>query len=105
MKLDKLTIFYLVVTLTAIIFTAGFFIGKGAKTETYALTAVVTDIDENTDIVLIKSGTGLTWCFYGVEDWSVGDIASCVMDTKGTEIVFDDEIVSVQYGGYFEMWD
>lgn len=106
MKIDKLALFYVIVAIITVSFMVGFYIGKNVeKDDTYAMTAVVTDIDEKTDTVLIKDGNGFMWSFYGVEDWAIGDIASCVMTTKGTQKILDDEIISVKYSGYFEMWD
>ena len=36
------------------------------------------------------------------EDWAIGDIVAVVMDTMGTELIYDDEIVSVTYNGYID---
>lgn len=106
MKLDKLAMFYLIVAIIVISVMTGFYIGKNTqKDELYSLTTVVTDINEETDTVLTQDANGFVWCFYGVEDWCIGDIASCVMNTKGTQKIFDDEIISIRYCGQFEMWD
>ena len=70
----------------------------------YGMTAVVTHVSEATDTVTIKDFNDNLWQFKGVEDWSVNDIASCVMDSCGTSLIKDDVIVKVQYSGYFEGW-
>lgn len=70
----------------------------------YGMTAVVTHISEATDTVTIQDFNGNLWQFKGVEDWEVGDVASCIMDSKGTTLIKDDEIVKVKYSGYFQGW-
>ena len=70
----------------------------------YGMTAVVTHISEATDTVTIKDFNGNLWQFKGVEDWAIDDVVSCIMDSKGTALIKDDEIVKVQYSGYFEGW-
>jgi len=71
----------------------------------YGMTAVVTHISEATDTVTIKDFNGNLWQFKGVEDWALNDVASCVMDGKGTALIKDDVIVKVRYSGYFDGWD
>lgn len=68
----------------------------------YPLSGIVTETDYNSDTVTITDCAGMTWQFYGVEDWAVGDIAACIMDDNGTELIFDDEIVKVYYAGAVE---
>lgn len=66
----------------------------------YAMTAIVTGLDSESDTVVVKNSVGLTWEFSGIEDYLIGDVVSMVMDNKGTDIVFDDEILSVRYSGF-----
>ena len=74
-----------------------------ATSETqYALTTKVIALNYENDIVQCQDFNGNIWEFYGCEDWSVDDIASMVMNDKGTEIIYDDEIESVRYNGWFE---
>ena len=70
----------------------------------YALTTKVVMIDYPTDVVWCKDFNGNIWEFYGCEDWAIGDIASLLMNDKGTENIEDDEIMSARYNGTFEGW-
>lgn len=72
------------------------------KGEQYAMTTVVVELDENNDKVICIDFNGNEWVFEGVEDWTIGDIASMVMNDCGTSIVYDDKIVSVKYGGWLD---
>ena len=88
------------ITVTAAIAVAAFFIGynvTNTATETnnlYAKTTIVTDIDRTTDTVIVIDSTGNEWAFYGCEDWQIDDVCSMLMDTAGTESIYDDIIVS-----------
>lgn len=95
---------------TALLIATAFLIGKSTPTKAntepepfhyYAKTCMVTEINPETDIVTTEDYNGNTWEFYGTEDWLPGDICSMVMDDKGTENIYDDEIVNVRYSGYF----
>ena len=71
----------------------------------YPLTTVVVALDAENDVVTCQTISGLLFEFYGVEDWQVGDIASMIMDTRGTEIVLDDIILEVKYDGWLDGWE
>lgn len=94
---------------TALLIATAFLIGKSTSTKAnatepfhyYAKTCMVTEINPETDIVTTEDYNGNTWELYGTEDWLPGDICSMVMDDKGTENIYDDEIVNVRYSGYF----
>ena len=65
--------------------------------EIYPRTMTVMELDVESDVVVLTDSTGHIWEFYGVEDWQVGDICSCIMHNNGTEIITDDEIISTRY--------
>lgn len=67
--------------------------------EIYPRTMVVTEINEEADVVTLTDAVGFEWEFYGVEDWAIGDICSCIMNDNGTENIEDDEIVKTRYNG------
>lgn len=71
------------------------------KTNQYPLTTIVTEINEEKDLVSVTDSNGYVWQFYGVEDWEEGDICSIIMDNNGTKEILDDTIIKVQYGGRF----
>ena len=69
------------------------------KTNVYPHTMVVTEIDTKSDLVTATDFTGHEWSFYGIEDWHIGDICSCIMNDNGTESVKDDVITNIKYNG------
>ena len=71
----------------------------------YALTTVVAEVDRECNTVYCVDFNGEEWAFWGCEDWVEGDIASMLMYTNGTPIIYDDVILGVRYGGYFEGWE
>ena len=66
----------------------------------YPLTARVIGIYADSDIVLVDTATGISYKFYGIEDYECNDIVSMIMDDNGTESVYDDKIVEVRYSGF-----
>lgn len=68
----------------------------------YAKQGIVTEIDTQQDVVTFTDTQGREWSFYGVEDWQEGDMLACIMDTQGTDIVYDDAILCATYQGYAE---
>ena len=66
---------------------------------TYPATMYVTEISGELDIVTLEDFSGNLWEFYGVEDWAIGDICSCIMDDNGTKAIEDDEIIDIKYSG------
>ena len=71
-----------------------------ATSEIYPETAKVVEVNYDTDTVTVETFTGFLFSFYGCEDWTVGDCASLIMEDNGTELVYDDEIIMAQYGGW-----
>lgn len=70
----------------------------------YPLTGIVTEVhevDKDTDLVTMTTANGNQFAWYAdAEDcWSINDLASCIMNSNGTEIVYDDEIVDAHYAG------
>ena len=53
----------------------------------------------------VEDFNGNLWQFDGAEDWVEGDICTLIMNSKGTEEIKDDTIISVHYSGYFEGWN
>ena len=89
----------LIALLTAIV---GLFVPDEKEKSTYALTTQVVQVDYENDVVVCQDFNGDLWEFSGCEDWLYGDIASMVMNDKGTPEKYDDEIVSVRYGGWLD---
>ena len=67
----------------------------------YPQTMVVTDVDYATDIVTIETATGFTYQFEGTEDYTEGDLVSCIMYNSKTTNITDDVILSVRYSGFY----
>jgi hypothetical protein len=70
-----------------------------AKTETdiYPLLTIVTEVDGDKDLVTVEDNNGFIWQFEGVDDWKEGDLCNCLMNGRGTEEIFDDEIIITRY--------
>ena len=75
---------------------------RKSKGELYPQTTIVVKVYN--DVVTLQDFNGNLWEFTGAEDWQVGDICSCIMNNNGTENIFDDEIIKVEYDGYFPIW-
>jgi hypothetical protein len=70
------------------------------KRNYYAKSARVIEIDRDADVVTFEDCMGNLWDWEGVEDWAVDDNAALLMNSKGTEKIYDDEIISAK----FENW-
>lgn len=70
--------------------------------EIYPRTMVVYQMNHETDTVTLIDSTRNLWTFQGIEDWEIGDICSCILNTNGTEIITDDTIVTTRYNGQLE---
>lgn len=68
----------------------------------YPLCGIVTEVDYKKDYIVIEDFTGNLWVWEGAEDWGRKDIASMIMDDKGTDLIIDDEIVKIYYSGWVE---
>lgn len=67
----------------------------------YPASAVIVDINYETDEVLVEDVNGFLYAFYGCEDYAEGDIVSLIMDSNGTpESVTDDRIIDAKYSGF-----
>lgn len=66
----------------------------------YPSCGVVTEINRTEDYVVYEEFNGNLFSFYGAEDYEVGDIVATIMSDKGTECVYDDEVISARYCGY-----
>ena len=67
----------------------------------HARCGIVTQLDYEADIITVEEQSGLTWQFFGCEDWAEGDICALLMDDNGTpNNIFDDIIVDTGYCGW-----
>ena len=71
-----------------------------ATAEIYPETARIVEINREEDLVIVETFNGFLFAFEGCEDYCEGDAVSMIMDDNGTEKVFDDEIIMVQYAGW-----
>lgn len=78
----------------------------------YPLTGIVTeikyDIEPEVDLVTITCSNGNMFSWYtDTGDYEINDLASCIMDSKGTKYVTDDEVLLAHYAGglkHFEQY-
>ena len=69
----------------------------------YAMTTVVTDYQDG--ILYCEDFNGMVWTIEcEQEDWMVGDICAMVMDNNGTDVIYDDIIVTYKYDGFVSNW-
>lgn len=78
----------------------------------YPLTGIVTeieyDVEPEVDLVTITCSNGNLFSWYtDTGDYEINDLASCIMDSKGTKYVDDDEVLLAHYAGglkHFEQY-
>lgn len=68
--------------------------------DVYPVSTVVTEVDEELNLVTVETFTGIKYQFYGTDDWIPGDVAALLMDTNGTDTVIDDSIIAARYSGW-----
>lgn len=67
----------------------------------YAKSAVVVEVDYESNVVTVKDYSNNLWMFEGCEDWLVGDLCAMVMHDNNTPTtIYDDVIVNVRYEGW-----
>lgn len=65
----------------------------------YPTTGIITTVSK--DFIVFTDFNGNEWTIEdSPEDWECGDICSVIMDSKGTDIIYDDEVVSTKYSGW-----
>ena len=106
-KRDEFHSFFIAITIIAAV--AVVFVGFAAaglwynvttaetKANIYPLLTTVTEVDRNKDLVTVEDSNGFIWQFEGADDWEEGDLCNCLMDSRGTEKIFDDEIIMTRY--------
>ena len=70
----------------------------------YAQTGIITEINRKSDFVTVTVANGNKFSFYGASDYQKGDFCSMVMDSCGTEYVYDDIVIDTKYDGYLELF-
>ena len=70
----------------------------------YPLSARIVTINETADEVTAEDSNGNLWGFTGTEDYEINDTVALIMDSKGTQNIRDDEIVSTRYSGSENDW-
>lgn len=71
-----------------------------ASAELYPETACVVKVNYEEDIVTVETFNGFLFTFNGCESYCEGDCVSLIMEDNSTELVYDDEIVKVQYNAW-----
>ena len=59
----------------------------------YPRIMTVTNIETETEIVICDDAEGNSWAFYGTKNYNIGANVFVIMDSKGTEEIFDDSII------------
>lgn len=75
----------------------------GECKDLYPLTGIVTEVEhmEDTDLITMTTANGnqFSWYADSIDDWFINDLVSCIMNSNGTDEVYDDEIVDAHYVG------
>ena len=76
----------------------------GECKDLYPLTGIVTEVhevDKDSDLVTMTTANGnqFSWYADSIDDWFINDLVSCIMNSNGTDEVYDDEIVDAHYVG------
>lgn len=77
----------------------------------YPLTGIVTEINYEVEpevdevTITCSNGNMFSWYADSSDCWELYDLASCIMDSKGTAIVYDDEVVLAHYAGALEHFE
>jgi len=85
----------------------GVLVALGLYSQTFVVTEVnITEPTPETPtgyVLILEDYNGNLWeCEADDGDWFVGDIATAIMDSNGTESIYDDEFVCVTYSGTIE---
>lgn len=72
----------------------------------YPLTGIVTSItpddsDTRSEVITFTCSNGNMFSFIAptTDCWEEADLVSCIMNNKGTETVYDDEVITSMYSG------
>lgn len=75
----------------------------------YPLTGIVTsvtpnDSDTRSEVITFTCSNGNMFSFTAptTDCWEEADLVSCIMNNKGTETVYDDEVITSMYSGSTE---
>ncbi len=90
----------LIILTIAAVLTLIFCSQSNASGAEYPQTFIVSEIDEEADLVYLETFSGMVYTWEGVEDWQVSDIAAAIMNDNGTETITDDIIKQLKYTGY-----
>ena len=87
----------------------GILVALGLYAQTFVVTDVVTTPATETEtesvVIVCEDFNGNLWEIETDDgDWFKGDIVTAIMDTKGTDTIYDDEVVCATYSGYIEGW-
>ena len=85
----------------------GALIALGLYAQTFVVTEVVTTPATETEpesvVIICEDFNGNIWEIPTDDgDWFKGDIVTAIMDSKGTDSIYDDEVVCAQYSGTIE---
>lgn len=100
------TLFNVISIILCVLYSVGIIVAftegrDRAYEELYPRTAVVSELDTESDTVTVIDGSGVSWQFFGCEDLEVCDFVSLLMSDNGTpDSIYDDEIREVRYAGF-----
>lgn len=61
----------------------------------------ITDLKDNTQVIELEDYNGNVWEYEtDSTDLFINDTVSVILDDMGTDIIYDDEIVSIRYNAW-----
>ena len=61
----------------------------------------ITDLKDNTQVIELEDCNGNVWEYEtDSTDLFINDTVSVILDNMGTDIIYDDEIVSIRYNAW-----
>ena len=94
--------FFAIIVAVTFAFTTFFTI---AHAEIYPQVFMITDVIEESDTLTLMDFNGNAWEMKGIEDYMIGDMVAAIMNDNDTEIIYDDEIIMIQFVNYVEDWE
>ena len=63
----------------------------------YARLYQIKMINAEQELMVVRDYNGNEWNIYcDTDDWNVGDYISAIVSNKGTEVIYDDEIIGIR---------
>lgn len=106
--MKKEMLYATMIFIASLLLVVGFATPKREMGNYYPRAFVVSQLDQERDMVIVTDAVGFEWEFEEIEDWEVGDMVVAIMDSNGTDIITDDSFYEIRFAGYnnpLAYWD